>query len=57
LGFTNVRQEPATMPPLILVIGNKNCSSWSIRPWWVLRQAGISFEETGIPLCRPATLI
>ena len=28
-----------------LVIGNKNYSSWSMRPWVLLRQAGIAFEE------------
>ena len=41
------------MPPLTLVIGNKNYSSWSMRPWLVLRQAGIAFEEVRIPLCQP----
>ena len=30
---------------LRLVIGNKNYSSWSMRPWVLLRQAGIEFEE------------
>ncbi|HZM44338.1 MAG TPA: glutathione S-transferase [Burkholderiales bacterium] len=30
---------------LKLVIGNKNYSSWSMRPWVLLRQAGIEFEE------------
>jgi glutathione S-transferase len=30
---------------LLLVIGNKNLSSWSLRPWLVLRHAGIAFEE------------
>jgi glutathione S-transferase len=28
-----------------LVIGNKNYSSWSLRPWLLLRQAGIPFDE------------
>ena len=28
-----------------LVIGNKNYSSWSMRPWVLMRQAGIAFEE------------
>jgi glutathione S-transferase len=28
-----------------LVIANKNYSSWSMRPWILLRQAGIAFEE------------
>lgn len=30
---------------LKLVIGNKNYSSWSMRPWVMLKQAGIAFEE------------
>ena len=30
---------------LELVIGNKNYSSWSMRPWVLLRQAEIAFEE------------
>jgi glutathione S-transferase len=30
---------------LELVIANKNYSSWSMRPWVLLRQAGIPFEE------------
>ncbi|MGZ5847319.1 MAG: glutathione S-transferase family protein [Ramlibacter sp.] len=30
---------------LKLFIGNKNYSSWSMRPWVLLRQAGIPFEE------------
>jgi len=28
-----------------LFVGNKNYSSWSMRPWVLLRQAGIPFEE------------
>jgi glutathione S-transferase len=30
---------------LQLFIGNKNYSSWSMRPWVLMRQAGIEFEE------------
>ena len=30
---------------LTLVIGNKNYSSWSMRPWVLLRELGIPFEE------------
>ncbi len=30
---------------LKLYIGNKNYSSWSMRPWVLLRQAGIAFDE------------
>jgi glutathione S-transferase len=35
---------------LKLVIGNKNYSSWSMRPWLALRANGIAFEEVFIPL-------
>jgi glutathione S-transferase len=28
-----------------LYIGNKNYSSWSLRPWLLMKQAGIPFEE------------
>ena len=31
--------------PLRLAIANKNYSSWSMRPWVLLTQAGIPFEE------------
>jgi glutathione S-transferase len=30
---------------LKLYVGNKNYSSWSMRPWVLLKQAGIAFEE------------
>ncbi len=30
---------------LKLYIGNKNYSSWSLRPWLLMRQSGIAFEE------------
>ena len=30
---------------LTLLIGNKNYSSWSMRPWVLLTQAGIPFTE------------
>ncbi|MCB9731797.1 MAG: glutathione S-transferase family protein [Deltaproteobacteria bacterium] len=33
-----------------LWIGNRNYSSWSLRPWLVLRWGGIDFEEEVIPL-------
>ncbi|MBN3758444.1 glutathione S-transferase family protein [Paraburkholderia sp. Tr-20389] len=33
-----------------LVIGDKNYSSWSMRPWLVLKHFGIAFEEVMIPL-------
>jgi glutathione S-transferase len=38
------------MPAPILFIGNKNYSSWSMRPWLALKWGGIAFEERIIPL-------
>ena len=35
---------------LTLVIGNKNYSSWSLRPWLMLKGAGLPFEEVNVPL-------
>jgi len=35
---------------LKLVIGNKNYSSWSMRPWLAMRATHIAFEEIFIPL-------
>src|SRR5580692_11689604 len=38
---------------LQLIIGNKNYSSWSMRPWLAMKVAGIAFEETVISLDDP----
>jgi len=38
-----------------LVIGSKNVSSWSLRPWLALVEAGIPFREIEIALRRPQT--
>ncbi len=38
----------------ILVIGNKNYSSWSLRPYMALAMAGIDFEEKLITFGEPA---
>lgn len=35
---------------LQLVIGNKNFSSWSLRPWLLLKQAGLPFREIPVRL-------
>jgi glutathione S-transferase len=35
---------------LTLVIGNKNYSSWSMRPWLALKAGDIAFDEVFIPL-------
>ena len=43
------------MSKLQLVIGNKNYSSWSLRPWMALTMAGIPFREMVIPLDTPET--
>ena len=34
----------------VLVIGNKNYSSWSLRAWLALRKASVHFEEKRLPL-------
>ena len=34
----------------LLVIGNKNYSSWSLRAWLMLQHAGVDFDEQRIPL-------
>jgi glutathione S-transferase len=36
-----------------LVIGNKNTSSWSLRPWLALKQTGLGFTEVRIDLRAP----
>jgi len=35
-----------------LIIGNKNYSSWSLRPWLLLKVSGIPFNEIKVPLYR-----
>jgi glutathione S-transferase len=40
---------------LTLVIGNKNFSTWSLRPWLVLKQARIPFREILIRQYQPNT--
>ena len=38
------------MSQLVLVIGNKAYSSWSLRPWLLMKHAGIAFTEKQISL-------
>ncbi len=38
-----------------LVIANKLYSSWSLRPWLLMKQLGIGFDEVVIPLDLPTT--
>ena len=40
---------------LKLIIGNKNYSSWSLRPWIAMRHAGIAFDEELIALYEPGS--
>ena len=37
----------------LLVIGNKNYSSWSLRPWLLLRHFGVAFDELRLNLDTP----
>jgi glutathione S-transferase len=60
MGAVRVERSPKAMAgwqperilcmALKLVIGNKNYSSWSMRPWLALRANDIAFEEIFIPL-------
>jgi len=38
---------------LTLVIGDKQLSSWSLRPWILLRHLDLPFEEVRLPLDTP----
>ena len=38
------------MAELKLIIGNKNYSSWSLRPWIFMKHKGLRFEEERVPL-------
>lgn len=38
------------MADFTLYLGNKNYSSWSLRPWLVLKQTTVAFDEVVIPL-------
>ena len=40
---------------MLLVIGNKNYSSWSLRPWLAMKALGMPFEEKRIALDQPGT--
>src|SRR6267142_2363138 len=41
--------------PMLLVIGNKNYSSWSLRPWLAMKVLGLAFDEVRIPLYGPGS--
>ena len=40
---------------MLLVVGNKNYSSWSLRPWLAMKVLGIAFEEKRIALYGPGS--
>jgi glutathione S-transferase len=46
-------EGPVAAPNYTLVIGDKNLSSWSLRPWLALKQCGIPFTERRIRLRQP----
>lgn len=39
----------------VLVVANKMYSSWSLRPWLLMRQLGLPFDEVLVPLRQPDT--
>ena len=43
------------MPERLLVIGNRNFSSWSLRPWLVLKALDLPFAVVRVPLDLPDT--
>ena len=40
---------------MLLVIGNRNYSSWSLRPWVAMKALGLAFDEKMIPLYGPGS--
>lgn len=46
----NQQKEVKSVPKPVLVIGNKNYSSWSLRPWLLLKHLGVDFDEVRISL-------
>ncbi|MBV8889299.1 MAG: glutathione S-transferase family protein [Alphaproteobacteria bacterium] len=43
------------MADLTIYLGNKNYSSWSLRPWLALKQIGVAFDEVVVPLYEPSS--
>lgn len=43
------------MDNLTLIVGNKNYSSWSLRPWVFLKQNKIAFKEKRVALFTDTT--
>jgi glutathione S-transferase len=38
---------------MLLIMGNRNYSSWSLRPWLLMKHVGLEFSERVIPLDTP----
>jgi glutathione S-transferase len=51
--FIDIAWKEMCMSDLTLVIGNKTYSSWSLRPWLLLKQLAIEFQEITVPLHAP----
>ena len=43
------------MADLTIYLGNKNYSSWSLRPWLVLKRTTVDFDEVVVPLYQAST--
>src|SRR5258708_16102959 len=43
------------MADLTIYLGNKNYSSWSLRPWLALKRTAVAFDEVVIPLYQPGS--
>jgi glutathione S-transferase len=41
------------MSELVLTMGNRNYSSWSLRPWILMKHLGLEFSERVLPLDTP----
>ena len=37
----------------VLITANRNYSSWSLRPWLLMRALGIAFEDRFVPFTKP----
>jgi glutathione S-transferase len=53
--WENERMGENKLNQFILVIGNKNYSSWSLRAWLTLKYFGIPLAEIPIPLYQPGS--
>jgi len=43
------------MADLTIYLGNKNYSSWSLRPWLALKRTTVAFDEVVIPILEPGS--